>query len=440
MAFYSETSDSLLSTPRTNQCIVLDLDETLVHASDDMIRFHRLKIATDPQLMDIRDRSYAMTLDDVIERRGTGTKTQLWSIKRPYLKEFLVFCFNHFKIVAVWSAGRYKYVHATVEAIFKDITMPHIIYTWDDCEKSNSGIFKPLEKMIKNEPGMSNYMSLANTYAIDDRPSTYSKNAYNGIRMPEYKPHFTVDGMRIKDNGLLQLMNWFKQQHVMVSSDVRILDKSNIFSQSLSANPSNVPDLSSSSLVSNQLSQTSAAQYLSQTSIPQTLISSKSGPWSPSMFLPSNCVNSDGNVICDPRLKPLDLLDGPNEIKRAINPVGSPMVAFSPLQSSQVSYDISSPSASPIHLKLPMSPSPAYMTNVPQDAPQGVPQNVPQPQDSPTFAPPTPFSTIYTPSTYVPPSSTYPDSSQYQYQVVVPSYYNPQRDITGSKSYVQVPS
>ena len=160
------------------------------------------------------------------------------------------------------------------------------------------------------------------------------------------------------------------------------------------------------------------------------------------MFLPSNCVNSDGNVICDPRLKPLDLLDGPNEIKRAINPVGSPMVAFSPSQSSQVSNDISSPSASPIRLKLPVSPSPAYMTNVPQVTPQTqyTPQPQSVPQDSPTFAPPTPFTSIYTPSTYVPNTVAYPDSSQYQYQVVVPSYYNPQRDITGSKSYVQVPS
>lgn len=433
MAFYSETSDSLLSTPRTNQCIILDLDETLVHASDDMFRFHRLKIATDPQLMDIRDRSYTMTLDDVIERRGTGTKTQLWSITRPYLKEFLVFCFNHFKIVAVWSAGRYKYVHATVEAIFKDIAMPHIIYTWDDCDKTNTGIFKPLEKMIQNEPGMANYMSLANTYAIDDRPSTYSKNQYNGIRIPEYKPHFTVDGMRIKDNGLLQLMNWFKQQHVIVSSDVRTLDKGDIFYQSLSANPSNVPKLSSSSLVSNQLSrhpsQTSAAQYPSNLQ-PSNLQSSnlkKSGALSPSMFLPSNCLNSEGNVICDPRLKPLDLLDGPNEIKRAINPVGSPMVAFSPLQSPQIYRNMSSPSASPIQLKLPMSPSPAYMTDDPQDAPQ--------PPDSPTFT-----SSTYAPTSYTHNTSVYPDSSQYQYQVRIPSYYNPQRDITGSKSYVRVPS
>jgi NLI interacting factor-like phosphatase len=436
MAFYSETSDFLLPAPRTNQCIVLDLDETLVHASDDMLRFHRLKIATNPQLMDIRDRSYAMTLDDVIERRGTGTKTQLWSITRPYLKEFLVFCFNHFKIVAVWSAGRYKYVHATVEAIFKDIAMPHIIYTWDDCDKSSSGIFKPLEKMIGDETGMSNYMSLSNTYAIDDRPSTYSKNPYNGIKIPEYKPHFTVDGMRIKDNALLQLMNWFKEQHVMASSDVRTLDKTNIFSQSLSANPSNIPDLSSSSLVSRQLSQspsqTSAAQYLIQNQTSQKSPSrdrppQTHAPWSHSMFLPDSCVDSNGTVICDPRLKPPDLLDGPNEIRRVINPIGSPMVAFSPSQSPQISQDIQSPSASPIRLKLPMSPSPVYTTDTHQ--------NIYQPPDSPTFT-----SATYAPTSYTQNMSAYPNSSQYQYQARIPSYYNPHRDITGSKSYIQVPS
>ena len=417
MAFYSEASDSLSGSPRTNQCIVLDLDETLVHASDDMVRFHRLKIATDPQLMDIRDRSYAISLDDVIERRGTGTKTQLWAITRPYLKEFLIFCFNHFKIVAVWSAGRYKYVHATVEAIFKDIAMPHIIYTWDDCDKSGKGIFKPLEQMIANEPGMDQYMSLTNTFAIDDRPSTYSKNPYNGIRIPEYKPHFTVEGMRIKDNALLQLMNWFKQPYMMTSTDVRTLDKTNIFNQPLAANPSNVPVITSDSVVSKQLNDIPMSQPTPQVQ--------HNGMWSPSMFLPNSCIGTDGSVICDPRLKPVNLLDEPSEIKRTIDPVGSPMVAFSPLRSPRMTGDIATPSLSPINLKLPMSPSPAYLVDYDNEPTQlglrtETPGSIPKPPDSPTFRPDPPYSNGYS--------------------VRVPTYYGSQRDITGSQYYVRVPS
>lgn len=423
MTFYSDTSDSLLSSPRTNKCIVLDLDETLVHASDDMTRFHRLKIASDPKLMDIRDRSYTISLDDVIERRGTGTKTQLWAITRPYFKEFLVFCFNHFKIVAVWSAGRYKYVHATVEAIFKDVAMPHIIYTWDDCEKSTKGIFKPLEKMIRNEPGMDKYMSLTNTLAIDDRESTYSKNPYNGVRIPEYKPHFTIHGLRVKDNGLLQLMNWFKRQDIIDSPDVRTLDKNVIFTQSLSDNPSNVPDISSTSLVSDRLLVKKGNDNIQPPK--------QQRPFSPQMFLPNRCIDSNGDIICDPQLQPLDLLDGPNEIIRVVNPVGSPMVAFSPSR-SPMPNNIYSPGNSPIRLKLPLSPTYSQTTER---------EDTSRPPDSPTFARDT--NRYY--QVRVPGRSPMkvPGSSRERggfSRSEVPTYYGNQRDITGSQAYVRVPS
>src|SRR4030067_174147 len=164
MSFYSELSDHILPEPRTEKCIVLDLDETLVHASDDMDVYNRINILSDPLLMDIRDQSYVITVDDVSHKRGTGSKTQLWAMKRPYLREFLIFCFNYFRVVAVWSAGTNRYVQKTVEAIFGDIAMPHIIYTRDDCEDVSGQLYKPLRKMIQNEPGIIGFMSLENTF------------------------------------------------------------------------------------------------------------------------------------------------------------------------------------------------------------------------------------------------------------------------------------
>lgn len=360
MSFYSELSDHILPEPRTEKCIVLDLDETLVHASDDMDVYNRINILSDPLLMDIRDQSYVITVDDVSHKRGTGSKTQLWAMKRPYLREFLIFCFNYFRIVAVWSAGTNRYVQKTVEAIFGDIAMPHIIYTRDDCEDVSGQLYKPLRKMIQNEPGIIGFMSLENTFALDDRESTYSRNPGGGILIPPYEPHPSINspkGLRVKDNALLQLMNWLKTDEVFNCDDVSSLDKSNIFSRSLNSNPSNIPNIITKSIISSKLK-------------PEIkVIKTNRGPALPkSLFLPRRCVNEEGTIICDPELEREEILIESNKSVRPFSPINSPFISFSPIKThspypgpdQRISapspsriYDLGSP---PMIIKTPKTP------------------------------------------------------------------------------------
>lgn len=375
MSFYSGISDHILHEPLTNHCIILDLDETLVHASEKMDFFFRSGILTDSKLIDIRERSYVISIDDVVERRGTGSKTHLWAMTRPYLKEFLIFCFNYFKVVAVWSAGRNRYVHKTVEAIFKDVATPHVIYTRDDCEENNRDLFKPLRKMIQNEPGLNNYMSLTNTFALDDRESTYSRNPGSGILIPPYEPNANLNDLRIKDNALLQLMNWLKQDHVMKSNDISKLDKTLIFTQPLNANPSNVPSIYNSSLISNSLFTSNLEDSDSKT---KKIV--KPNPLPKSLFLPSRCIEENGKIKCDPRLKNADILLSSDEIRRDVTSIESQFIAFSPSRSPRrenSGYNLRSPH---IELKIPKSPRGVYN-------PQKASDDEFKPPDSPTFTP-----------------------------------------------------
>lgn len=219
--------------PLTDKCIVLDLDETLVHSSPEgnIELLKELEIFSDPKNYDLRERVYKITMEDVVHKKGTGDKTQMWGVFRPHFREFLIFCFTYFKLVIVWSAGRKNYVHTIVDQLFLELPRPHVIFTYDDLEKlQNNTLIKPLNKLVRTIPGMNKHMSLENSFIIDDRLTVFQEpNPHNGIQIPPYKPNFNLTSLRENDERLKQLIAWFKRPEVMNSRDVRKLDKSRIF-------------------------------------------------------------------------------------------------------------------------------------------------------------------------------------------------------------------
>jgi hypothetical protein len=114
---------------------------------------------------------------------------------RPYLHEFLRFCFAHFETVSVWTAatrawwnmayGRFMHTHGYNF---------HAVYTDVDCViEQNRGlngassdpavVLKPLSKLW-DDP--SNDMTKKNTLIIDDTPGVAKRNDSNYIRIPEF--------------------------------------------------------------------------------------------------------------------------------------------------------------------------------------------------------------------------------------------------------------
>lgn len=206
----------------TDHCIILDLDETLVHSCEDYQKLLELNLFQDPEVLDLRRRLYNLFLS------GYNHPPSMWGITRPYMEDFIFFCFNYFQKVCVWSAGTYEYVHNIIEQTFPPGYKPDIIYTRDNCYYSQNGeLFKPIEVMAKKE-NLQEILRLDNTLFVDDRALAFIKNPDNGILIPAYEPKNYQEYIN-EDLTLLYLMNWLVSPEVVRAKDVRTLDKSRIF-------------------------------------------------------------------------------------------------------------------------------------------------------------------------------------------------------------------
>lgn len=220
----------------SNKSIVLDLDETLVHtaSNEEYSLFETLNLMNDPSLIGLRSRLYKISVYDAMSPVGSGVIDNFWGVMRPHLKEFLIFCFSYFQMVAIWSAGQKKYVETIVDYIFRDIRPPHVVFTYNNCKKTKDGfIIKPLMDMINSDPRISKLVSPDRLFVVDDRDITYIENPGNGILIPAYLPPLTIDGMTTDDTALVQLMYWLSLPNVKYAKDVRELDKTAIFKTSV---------------------------------------------------------------------------------------------------------------------------------------------------------------------------------------------------------------
>ena len=227
MSFY-EIDNLYDSVKKTDKCIILDLDETLVSTFDDkdLKALKKLRIMDDANLIHLRSRFYFLNIND-IDRRGKDNSITECGFTRPHVREFLLFCNRYFKHVIVWSAGCYDYVHEICRYLFNDIDPPTIIYTRDDCENANK--LKPLKKMMK-DLRLNGEMNLENAIAIDDKTYTFADNIENGILIPPYRVSPTIASIEKDDDTLLKLIDWFQDEKVSNSKNVKILNKNSIFS------------------------------------------------------------------------------------------------------------------------------------------------------------------------------------------------------------------
>lgn len=220
---------------KKGQCIVLDLDSTLIRTLDsmEMDNVHKEGIFTDGKYINLRSMFYSFDLREIV-KEGKIENQKICGVTRPHLRTFLNYCKTRFDIVAIWTAGTYKYGHGIVECIFDEIMYPHQIFTRDQCVGPMENLEKPIKKMIEKTPGLSNYMTLENTFIIDDRKCSILPNYENGILIPEFKPSGSISSLLQPDNALLNLMKWFDKPEVINCTDIRSLPKHSIFDEYLS--------------------------------------------------------------------------------------------------------------------------------------------------------------------------------------------------------------
>ena len=227
---------------KTNKFLVVDLDQTFIHSrfdKDSDIKLSQFKLYSDPKNKELREKIYSFSLlDGSGGQEGIGKNMVVWGVYRPNTEEFLKFAAQYFEAIYVWSAGQHKYVHCITELLFADIEgQPIKILTIDHCVyEGKSDYHKPLSVVTKINPKA----TVENTYLLDDKEDNCRSAPNNLILIPAYE---TEEKTRIEnfkhwvntdDHCLKQFMYWLMKPKTMNSSDIRKLDKSEIFTTSLS--------------------------------------------------------------------------------------------------------------------------------------------------------------------------------------------------------------
>jgi hypothetical protein len=149
-------------------------------------------------------------------------------VEREGMIEFLQYCFKRFRYVIIWSAGQKRYVERISERLFRWTSEPHIVLSWDDCRHKNDRYDKPIAQFKGKFPGYD--IGLTNTFIVDDRCGNFEHaNKNNGIHIPPYDPEPDYEHLIAKDDTLRKLIRWFRRPDVVASTDIRTLDKTNIW-------------------------------------------------------------------------------------------------------------------------------------------------------------------------------------------------------------------
>jgi hypothetical protein len=222
---------------KTDKCISFDLDLTLVNTFTDIESIGKLNVFNGKNRA-LRQRIYTLDLHDVVNDPGEGVYSRMWGAYRPGWQKFYLFCQRYFKSIIVWSAGQPKYVDAVVDILFTDPNFqPIVIYNWTHCKRvGDYTIHKPL-KMLYEDPRTADIVSPEKIFALDDREDTFSLNKGNGILIPAYEIKPRESHIMKDDTRLTELEKWFSQEKVANCKDVRLLDKTTIFSSKTPVSP-----------------------------------------------------------------------------------------------------------------------------------------------------------------------------------------------------------
>lgn len=220
--------------------LVLDLDECLISAmirDEDVSGEEKIRELMLPHNVALRSRFMALK----ILCEGATEEFSLWAIKRPYLDEFLCFADRYFEKIIVWSAADPDYVRKFAAELFKDHRSPDLVLTRADVVYTDStgrDYHKPLSVIQERYPGL---VDLTKTFFLDDKNDNFRHNMDNGLNIPPYTPILGGNGVRdeegvfhVEDRCLLSLMEWLMSDEVLKTSDIRRVDKSDVFTREFS--------------------------------------------------------------------------------------------------------------------------------------------------------------------------------------------------------------
>lgn len=172
------------------KCIVLDIDNTLVHTNTKIKKHLIDTIMTEEKYYYMRRRIYN------VKKSGNI----YYGVKRPYLEDFINFCFLNFDYVCVWSAAEKNYVYDMTKIIFCRSESPDLVFTGEQTTYINGNPVKDLN-IIADALSI----KLDDIVAVDDTLSTFSKNPDNAILIYKYTVDNNIESIQKTDDCLLKI-------------------------------------------------------------------------------------------------------------------------------------------------------------------------------------------------------------------------------------------
>ncbi len=213
-------------------CLVIDLDETLVHFFGTIEDWDYIEEYDNPT---VKDR--------ILDIKVEGDF--MWGIARPFTREFLKIAQNTFDVVGIWSAGVESYVGEIAKELFPN-TEPYFVWSRKKCEVMTTDAEtvrqKPLSKLFKSYPEIDPNRTLI----IDDRSEVCTQDTLIHIDMPIWDA--TLSDIDRTDNSLRCLGQWF-QKVVPTSKNLKTAVTKGIFCEK---NLQPLKTLSSNSLKYNE--------------------------------------------------------------------------------------------------------------------------------------------------------------------------------------------
>lgn len=209
--------------------LVLDIDQCMANSYIESPSEAVLREGMRPENLKHRHRMMTMCIPNAEDAAGYDFA----AVKRPGLDEFLRFARAYFDVIIVWTAGEFEYAHAMVREIFRDHSKPDLVLTrgnvvYEEPENPDDPPrgHKPLRVINSLRPGM---IDLSWTLFLDDTIANFREDPENGLHIPQYRP-LESDPFNSDDRCLYHLMEWLDRDEVRNAQDVRMLDKSKIFS------------------------------------------------------------------------------------------------------------------------------------------------------------------------------------------------------------------
>ena len=168
--------------------LILDLDETLIYATEENL-----------------------------ERAPNFSVGQYFVHKRPFLDEFLEFCFENFE-VAIWTTATKLYAEEILQTILKENQNLKFLWTRERCtfafdaEEREHYFVKKMYKLRRRG------QKLESVIVVDDSPNVWKCSYGNLIRVKKFEGDSTDDELRVLPAYLKKLLK---------VSNIRMVEKRN---------------------------------------------------------------------------------------------------------------------------------------------------------------------------------------------------------------------